>query len=113
MADLYLAISDIANDQYMTERMNAATTQQWYLGSVDLGTYGNNPYNVTMWVKDNRYVWASSPGWGAAWDSALAGHPDDPEYQPGKDPAVITDGMILSTVQALAGTGELVGAEAE
>jgi hypothetical protein len=104
MADAYLAISEVANDQHMTERINAATTQQEYLGSIDIGQYGNNPYNVTQWVHDYRYVWASSPGWGAAWDSALAGHPDEPDYEPGKDPAVITDGMILSTVQQLGGT---------
>jgi hypothetical protein len=56
---------------------------------------------VFQWVEANAYVWASSPGWGAAWDSALAGHPDDDTYEPGRDPGVITDGMILSTVQAL------------
>jgi hypothetical protein len=103
MADAYLAISEVANDQYMTERMNAATTQQNHLGSIDLGTYESSPYNLTAWVHDYRYLWASSPGWGAAWDSALAGHPDDPDYEPGKDPAVITDGMILATVQQLGG----------
>jgi hypothetical protein len=61
------------------------------------------PYSAQVWVHDYRYVWASSPGWGAAWDSALAAHPPatEPDYEPGKDPAVITDGMILSTVQAL------------
>jgi hypothetical protein len=111
MADAYLAISEVANDPNMTERLNAATTQQWYLGSIDLGSDGNNPFNVTQWVKDRRYVWASSPGWGAAWDSALAAHPDDPDYEPGKDPAVITDGMILSTVQQLGGTPGAAEAE--
>jgi hypothetical protein len=97
MADAYLAISEIANDPPMTERMYAATTQQSHLGSVNTGTY-----TAITWVDVNRYVWASSPGWGAAWESALAGHPDEPDYEPGKDPAVITDGMILATVQALA-----------
>jgi hypothetical protein len=110
MADAYLAISEVANDQYMTERMNAATTQQKHLGSIDLGAYESSPYNLTAWVHDYRYLWASSPGWGAAWESALAGHPDDPDYEPGKDPAVITDGMILSTVQAL---GAPSGAQAD
>jgi hypothetical protein len=60
----------------------------------------------------NRYVWAASPGWGGAWDSALAGHPDDPAYEPGRDPAVITDGMILATVQQLGGTAP-AGQEAD
>jgi hypothetical protein len=99
MADAYLAISEIATDQWMKERMLAASTQQSYLGSAPL----IQPV-VYQWVDNNRYVWASSPGWGAAWDSALAAHPDEPDYEPGKDPAVITDGMILSTVQSLGGT---------
>jgi hypothetical protein len=112
MADSYLSIAAIASDEPMTERMNAATTQQQYLGSFDAG-YSNTaaPFSAQAWVKDYRYVWASSPGWGAAWDSALAAHPDDPDYEPGKDPAVITDGMILSTVQQLGGTP--AGAQAE
>jgi hypothetical protein len=105
MADAYLAISEVANDPSMTERLNAAVTQQQHLGSIDLGQYESSPYNLTAWVHDYRYLWAASPGWGAAWDSALAGHPDEPDYEPGRDPAVITDGMILSTVQALAGSG--------
>jgi hypothetical protein len=95
MADAYLAISEIANDENMRERMRAAATQQSYLGSAPLIT------DPVRWVGDNMYVWAASPGWGAAWDSALAGHPDDPSYEPGRDPAVITDEMILSTVQSL------------
>jgi hypothetical protein len=102
MADSYLAISEIANDEFMNERMNAAVTQQWRLGNLQLGIDGNNAYNVTQWVKDHRYVWASSPSWGEKWDYALASHPDDPDYSPGKDSAVITDGDILATVQALA-----------
>src|SRR4051794_24614286 len=106
MADAYLAISEVANDPHMTERLNAAVTQQNHLGSIDLGQYESSPYNLTAWVHDNRYLWAASPGWGAAWDSALAAHPPDtePDYQPGQDPAVITDGMILATVQQLGGT---------
>ena len=53
------------------------------------------------WQYVHRWKLASSPGWDAAWDSALAGHPDDPEYDPGTDEGVITDGMILSSVQFL------------
>jgi hypothetical protein len=101
MADAYLAISEIANDEHLVERLNAAVTQQQHLGSIDLGKYATSPYNLTAWVHDYRYLWASSPDWGAAWESALAAHPDEPDYEPGKDPAVITDGMILATVQAL------------
>jgi hypothetical protein len=94
MADAYLAISEIATDDNMVERLRASATQQSHLGNVNIT-------DPLTWVDLNRYVWASSPDWGAAWDSALAGHPDDPDYEPGKDPAVITDGMILATVQTL------------
>jgi hypothetical protein len=102
MADAYLAISEIATDANMTERMRAAATQQAYLGSAPNIAAGN-PFGLGVldWVANNRYVWAASPGWGAAWDSALAAHPDDAAYEPGRDPAVITDGMILATVQQL------------
>jgi hypothetical protein len=106
MADSYLSISEIATDDTMRERMRAGATQQSYLGSAPEIT------DPLTWVDLNRYVWAASPGWGAAWDSALAGHPDDPAYEPGADPAVITDGMILATVQALGGPG-VAAAEAE
>lgn len=97
MADPYLAIAAIANDQYMTERMNAAATQQSYLGNVAM-----MPTDPLQWVTLNRYVWASSPTWGEKWKYALDSHPaEDPPYEPGKDEAVITDGDILATVQLL------------
>ena len=53
------------------------------------------------WQTEHRWKLAASPGWDAAWDSALAGHPDDPDYDPGDDQGVITDGMILSAVQQI------------
>jgi hypothetical protein len=100
MADAYLAISEVATDEFMRQRLRAAATQQSQLGNAPLIT------DPLTWVDQNRYVWASSPDWGAAWDSALAAHPDDPAYEPGKDPAVITDGQILATVQTLGGPAE-------
>lgn len=115
MADSYLSISEIANDVYMTERMRAAATQQSYLGNTPGIGFDSNPQGLSVldWVANNRYVWASSPGWGAAWESALAAHPpeSEPDYEPGRDPGVITDGMILSTVQQLGGAP--AGAETE
>lgn len=92
MTDSYLSISAIANDEFMQERMKACATQQTEIGSVKF----EEPLS---WVVNNRYVWASSPGWGAAWDSALAGDNEEP----GKDTAVITDEDILATVQHLGG----------
>ena len=103
MADSYLATDAIATDQYMQARLNACATQQWELGTIDIGTtWGDGVTAPLSWVTNARYLWASSPGWGAAWESALASHPDDDTYEPGKDEAVITDDMILATVQALA-----------
>jgi hypothetical protein len=52
-----------------------------------------------LWVRDHRYELAAAPGWGDAWASAVANENPDP----GADPGVITDGMILSQVQAIAG----------
>lgn len=92
MADAYLAISQIAADQFMNDRVRACAAQQ------DVPDYA-------AWTLANQYRWASSPSWGEKWDSALAAHPDpDPEnpYYPGADPAVISDADILATVQALA-----------
>jgi hypothetical protein len=102
MADSYLAISQIAVDGDMTERVRAAAAQQAHEDVLDLG--GGS---VETWVYERRYTWASSPTWGEKWDYALAAHPPDsdpetPEYHPGADPAVITDADILATVQALA-----------
>lgn len=103
MADSYLSIAAIANDEFMRKRMVACVTQQQHLESIDVDLPNTpTPYNAQAWVEINSYVWASSPDWGAAWDSALAGGNEEP----GKDASVITDGMILSTVQALLGPSE-------
>jgi hypothetical protein len=97
MPDPYLAIADIAGDLYMTERMNAAATQQSYLGNVH-----TDPQDAVAWVSLNRYIWASSPSWGEKWRYATDSHVgEDPPYEPGKDEAVITDDDILSAVQQL------------
>jgi len=95
MSDNYLTIATIAADANLRERMTAAATQQAHLGSAPAIT------DPQAWVAENRYLWASSPGWGEKWDSAWQTHAGDPTYQPGRDPAVITDADILATVQAL------------
>ena len=52
-----------------------------------------------LWTQKNKWAMAAQPGWGDAWEYALnIGH--DPATI-GKDPAVITDGMVLSAVQAI------------
>jgi hypothetical protein len=93
MADSYLSIASAADSYSMQRRVAACAAQQAAPG---------DPF---QWTVDNKYGWASAPAWGAAWDSALASHPDDPEYDPGADPAVVTDGMILGQVQAMLGAG--------
>jgi len=101
--DSYLSIATIASDEHMTQRLNACATQQQHLGSIEISAkWGETPGNAQTWVADSRYLWAASPGWGAAWDYALNSHPNQPDYQPGADPAVITDQMILSAIQTLA-----------
>jgi hypothetical protein len=105
MTDTYLAIAAVANDQFMQERMIACVVQQAHLGNAPVvsGDHINTPLTMaaTTWVQRNNYLWACSPSWGDKWAYALAAHPDEPDYEPGKDEAVITDGDILAAVQAL------------
>ena len=86
MPDSYLAISEIANDNWMTERVNAAATQQAHLGSAPAVLSVGVPGDPLLWVQVNRYVWASSPSWGEKWDYALASHEDDPDYRARQGP---------------------------
>jgi hypothetical protein len=57
--------------------------------------------DADIWTNDNRRYWSAAPGWDEAWESAYASHPDEPQYDPGSDEAVITDGMILSQIQSM------------
>jgi hypothetical protein len=85
----YLTQNEVANNRAMLDRLAQAAVQEGYNGDADKWSY-------TM-----RRTWASAPGWDAAWESAKVSHPDDPEYDPGKDEGVVTDGMILSQVQLM------------
>lgn len=84
----YSAVADMVESGSLTRRENAAIAKE-----------GIDPPEA--WQYDHRWKLAASPGWDAAWDSALAGHPDDPDYDPGDDALVVTDGMILSAIQQL------------
>ena len=90
MADAYLAIAEVSESYAMQRRVAACAAQQ------------NAPGDPSAWALDNRLEWAASPGWGAAWDSALVSHPEE-GYDPGGDEGVITDGMILAQVQGMLG----------
>jgi hypothetical protein len=87
----YLTQDQIANNHAMQARVaQAATTEDLPDG-----------LTADQWTAEHRRTWAAAPGWDAAWESSLAGHPDDEFWDPGQDEAVITDGMILSQVQAM------------
>ena len=57
-------------------------------------------FDPDIWTWENRRRWAASPDWDDAWEYARNVHPE-PEYDPGADPAVITDQAILSTIQPM------------
>jgi hypothetical protein len=82
----YKAVADMVKSTSLMEREYAAIAKE-----------GIDPPDG--WQYAHRWKIASSPAWDSAWDSALAAHPDDPDYDPGADEGVITDGMILSTIQ--------------
>jgi hypothetical protein len=80
----YKSVADMAESYSLSRRLTAAAAKE----SID---------NPQSWVNLYRWEVAGQPGWDAAWDSAEAsGNPD-----PGADEAVITDGMLLSGVQAV------------
>ena len=82
---MYLSQSKIAADPAMHERVAQCAAEQ------------NAPGDADSWTFNNRREYSAAPGWAAAWESAEAGGNPDP----GSDPAVITDGMILTQVQAM------------
>lgn len=84
----YLDEADIAVNPSMFSRVAQCAAEQ---GETD----------PDGWTQRYRRTWASAPGWDDAWASAKAGHPDDVNYDPGADNAVITDAMILSQVQSM------------
>lgn len=80
----YRSVADMAESYSLIRRLTAAAAKE-------------SITDPSGWVSLYRYEVASQPGWDAAWDSAVAGGVEDP----GNDEAVITDGMILSGVQAV------------
>ena len=84
----YLTQNEIANNRAMLDRVAQAAAQEDKASDPD------------RWTYENRRDWAAAPGWDAAWESSRVAHPEE-DYDPGTDEAVITDGMILSQVQAM------------
>lgn len=91
---MYMTIAEIQRDPYMRDRVSACVAVEW------------TPSMPESWVASHSWELATQPGWAAAWESAVASHPDDEGYRPGADEAVITDGMILSAVQSITRAGE-------
>jgi hypothetical protein len=82
---MYSTIAAMAYDSALFNRCVAAAAEE----------QKTKPYE--SWVADNRWDLASSPGWWEAWESAVAsGNPS-----PGDDPTVITDEMILASIQPM------------
>lgn len=78
------AQANLADDFYLQRRVTACATKEGIPNPVE-------------WVRDRTWVLSAQPGWAAAYDSAsLVGN-----VSPGNADNVITDGMILSAVQAL------------
>lgn len=83
----YWTIDQMAIDSDLFARVRACAAQE----------QDDDP---NEWASANMLRICASPGWDAKWDSALAGGVE----HPGRDEAVISDGDILSAVQAVLGT---------
>lgn len=84
----YATQSQLAKDEDFIARCNACAAQE-----LDPAT----KTNPLAYVYANIWTLAASPGFDAAYESAIAGG----IARPGWDPAVISDGQILSAMQAL------------
>jgi hypothetical protein len=85
----YLTQDEIASNRAMVSRVAQCVASEGETEDPD------------RWAHENRRGWSSAPGWDAAWESAQVSHEADPNYDPGSDESVITDGMILSQVQGM------------
>lgn len=78
------SVADVADSASLARRITACAAQE-------------GEQAPETWTYTNRWGYAAAPGWGDAFASAQAGGNPDP----GADEAVITDGMILTQVQAM------------
>lgn len=81
----YATIAAMAADNSLFLRLTAAAAEE------------NKPPPYESWVAERRWDLAATPGWAAAWESAVAGGVTDP----GIRNDVITDSMILAVVQPM------------
>lgn len=89
----YFDIALLQQDQDFRSRVAACYSAE--LTSAGTLPMGNND----PWAWASTYAWAmaSAPGFGDAYAYAVANN----NPAPGKDPGVITDGMILAAVQSI------------
>jgi hypothetical protein len=87
----YLDVFNMTGSISLLGRLAAAAATEAGGGAV------LDPPEPESWAGEHRWELCSAPGWDEAWASAEASDVGDP----GADPGVITDGMILSQVQAL------------
>lgn len=84
----YWDIAQMAADKDLQQRVTACAAQE-------------QDENPAQWMADHMMKLAAQPGWDAAWEYAVAAN----NPAPGRDAAVISDGQILSGVQAVIGAG--------
>lgn len=84
----YWDVSLVAADVDLSQRVAAAAATE------------HRSDDPQGWAWQHRWELAAQPGWGDAWASALASN----NPAPGRDPAVISDPMILSAVQSIPAT---------
>ena len=82
----YTSIAQMAGDPYLRDRITACAATE--------DATKNDPVS---WAMNHAWQVVAAPGWATAWDSALAADVENP----GADPGVITDAMILTQVQAI------------
>jgi hypothetical protein len=82
----YWDIAEMAADVDIQDRVAACAAQE-------------QPDEPRAWMYGHILNVTAQPGWPEAWAAAVAGGVENP----GRDPGVITDGMVLSGVQTVLG----------
>lgn len=87
----YSSIVEMAQSNSLLNRVAAAAA-------------GEGESDPLTWVHQNAWEIAAQPGWADAWDYARDNATADDNPDTGARPAVISDGMILASVQAIRAT---------
>ena len=80
----------IQADPHMRRRVACCAMQEASNAVIDIG-------DPEVWAEAHSWEYAVTPGWVPAWASAL----ESGVLEIGNDPAVITDAMILSSIQPM------------